>query len=173
MLTDKQQKVFDQLLLTMRIINLSLALGVGAFAVYILFQGNKLVPFGSAADLGFLPPGLIAAVGGWLAAWIIPPLSIPANSAQLTATDVEAHDVLRVLVGAQYRMIITCAIFEGGAFACLMGFMLKHDPLHLAVAGVLLLSILLQFPRRIPLLDHVETRLREIREAKELSGATR
>lgn len=173
MLSETQQRAFDQHLLVMRIINVSLAIGVGVFAGYLLLQGDPLVPFGSAADIVFLPPGLLAAVGGWLVLFVMPAVNVPPNAAQLAATNPEAHAVLPVLMGAQVRMIVACAVFEGGAFVSLAGFMLKHDPLYLAVGGVLLLFILLQFPRRGPLLDRVETRLRENKEARAMSGASR
>lgn len=173
MFSETQQRVFDQFLLTMRIINVSLALGVAVFAGYILVQGNKFVPFGSAADLIFLPPGLLAAAAGWLVLFIMPITTIPPNAAQLAASDQAAHDVLGILNGAQVRMIVACALFEGGAFISLTAFMMEHDPLYLAMGILLLLFILLQFPRRGPLLERVESRLRELKEAQAATGASR
>ena len=64
----------------------------------------------------------------------------------------------------QTATIVGCALFEGGAFANVFGYMQSAELLHLILAGVLLLAILARFP----LSGTNEQRiLDELRRAKE------
>jgi hypothetical protein len=171
MLTEKELQTLDKMLLLMRIINLSLAAGVAIFAGYILIRDPKLLPAGSSGDVLFAAMGAISLAVGWLVAFLFPVAGIRANPAQLADADLETCDVVHLVSGIQVRMIVASAIFEGAALANLFWFMIKHDPVHLAVAAVLWISILLQFPRKTPVLESVERGLRQKKEERAMTGS--
>ena len=143
----------------LRIIVMSLAMGVIAFGVYAVVQhvGKPLVLAGELEPLNYvlLLFGLIALVGGFVAPAIVlrsaaaspgnaPPLQHPA------ASDPAAAKVLAIQARIQTATIIGCAIFEGGAFANLFGYLQTAEALHLVLAIVLLLGILSKFPLGSP-----------------------
>ena len=60
-----------------------------------------------------------------------------------------SSDVVRVLLrGSQVRLLVGAALFEGGAFFCLIAYLAEDHPLALAAAFFLVLCIALQFPTK-------------------------
>lgn len=171
MLSEKELQTLDKMLLLMRIIHLSLAAGVAVFAGYILIRDPRLLPAGSSGDVLFAAMGAISLAVGWLVAFLFPVAGIRANLVQLADADGETSDVVHLASGIQVRMIVASAIFEGAALANLFWFMMKHDPVHLAVAALLWISLLLQFPRKAPLLEAVERGLRQKKEEQAIAGS--
>lgn len=135
----------------LRIIVASMALGVLAFAGYAIYANlgkplvlaGKLEPFNfvllalgvATLILGFVFPPIIyrAAAGN-------PPPGLPAS------LDPAIAPLLAVQSRLQTATIVGCALFEGGAFANVLGYMQSGELLHLILAGILLLAILARFP---------------------------
>jgi len=167
MLADATVARLDQQLVLMRIIHFALALGVLGFAVVsLVLAGGELKRVSGPMD--WMMAGTGVAFG--LASWIVPrliPLPRP------TADADETKQALAIAGGFQTALILSCAMLEGGAFANLSRYFTDHIALNLAVAGALWLILLLHFPRRGALLDHVERRLRELREEQALAAAGR
>jgi hypothetical protein len=155
----------DQNLLVMRIIHASLALGVLVFAVVSLINAaGKFNPNLQPVDWIMAGFGLVTAVAGFFVPMLIP---LPAPRDGLN----EINQAAAIAAGVQTKLIIGWAMLEGGAIANLTRYFTDHISLNLAVAGVLLVLLLLSFPRRSSLLDTVESRLRELREARQMSAA--
>ncbi len=168
MLTDATISKMDQHLMIMRIIHAALALGVLVFAIVALAVARgELKPAAAPIDWIMAAASAVMGIGGWIVPRLIPLPSAPGDG-----TD-EAAQAVPIVASLQTKMIIGCAIFEGGAFASLSHYLTHHISLNLAVAGVLWLFLLLQFPRRGALLDQVERRLRQMREEQELTAAQR
>ncbi|HZL90200.1 MAG TPA: hypothetical protein VFB96_17680 [Pirellulaceae bacterium] len=165
MLAEATIAKLDQNLLIMRIIHVSLALGVLGFAIVSLsLAGGEFEPIVESVDWIMAGFGLMTAIAGFVVPRLIP-LPAPRDGLE------EVSQAAVIAAGVQTKLIIGWAMFEGGAFANLTRYFTDHIALNLAVAGVLLLLLLLSFPRRSSLLDVVETRLRELREAKQLTVA--
>jgi hypothetical protein len=168
MLTDKTIARLDIHLMTMRIIHAALAMGVLVFAIVALAAGRlEMKPAGEPIDWIMAGFGAATGIAGWIVPRLIPLPNPSAGSLNETA------QALSIAGGTQTALIIGCAIFEGGAFANLVRYYTDHISLNLAVAGVLWLFLLLQFPRRGALLDRVERRLRELREEQALTAGRR
>jgi hypothetical protein len=153
----------------LRIIVASLALGVLAFACYAIYanMGKPLVLAGKLEPLNFVL--LALGVATLVLGFVIPPIVFRAAAGSpppgLPASlDPAIAPLLAVQSRIQSATIIGCALFEGGAFANVFGYMQSGELLHLILAGVLLLAILSRFP----LSGTSEQRiLDELRRAKE------
>jgi hypothetical protein len=62
----------------------------------------------------------------------------------------------------QISTIIGCALFEGGAFANLVGYMQTRELSHLVLAAVLLLGILARFPTAASYERRIDSELRRL-----------
>src|SRR5438093_10292524 len=138
-------------LMTLRIIIFALAMGVTTFAGFAVSQNiNKPHTIAGKFDtqgLMFLAMGFIALPLG-----IILPRVIFAASRRARAMNMppgvtpEQLSMLTIQQRIQTSAIIGCAIFEGAAFANIMGYMQTREIVHLALAGALLVGILAHFP---------------------------
>ena len=151
----------------LRIIVASMVLGVLAFAGYAIYAnlGKPIVLAGKLEPLNLilLAMGLAMLVSGF----VIPPIVFRTGNpaSRIPASlDPAIAPVLAIQTRIQTATIVGCALFEGGAFANVFGYMQSGELLHLILAGLLLLAILARFP----LSGTSEQRiLDELRRAKE------
>jgi hypothetical protein len=139
-------------ILTLRIIVASLAIGVVVFALYAIFANlGKPLGFGTTRDtlgLSMLGFGALQAALGL----VFPPVIFrnmaaqPERLAPFAKHGPETVKILSVQQRITTATILGCAMFEGGAFANLVAFLLGNDLANLAAASVLLLGILAHFP---------------------------
>lgn len=180
-----------QPLMTLRIIVLAMALGVTAFAIVAAIQNihkplviaGRLQPLNimllgmglAAVPLGLVLPATIASSNRGAPNRNAPQQAPP----QLGAPPAHAapakipHESSRLAIQQRIQVstIIACAIFEGGAFANLVGYLQTGELLHLIVAGVLLLGILSRFPLTGAYERQIEDELRRMREEEALKPA--
>ena len=156
-------------LMTLRIIVLALAMGVATFAGFAISQ-NIHRPHAIAGKLDtqsliFLAMAFIALPLG-----IVLPRVIFATTRRAPAmnmppgTPVEQARVMTVQQRIQTSAIIGCAIFEGAAFANILGYMQTREVLHIALAGILLVGILSHFPTVGSYERRVDDELRRMNE---------
>ena len=159
-----------QPIMMLRIIVLALALGVVSFAAFAVaqsmgkpqvlagkFDSLNLILLGvgiTSLALGIILPAVIFASGRG---------SSPAGPATLAKTP-EAARLLSIQQRIQTSTIIACALFEGGAFANVFGYMQTREMLHLILAGVLILGILARFPTAGAYQRRIDDELRRMQE---------
>lgn len=126
---DSSNENMNQQVRAMQIITLALAMGIVVFAVVLLTvirpEPREDEPMFVYLGVGF---GLIATVAGFL---------VPRLVASQLPTSLQTY---------QTTLIVGAAVFEGGAFFNLMAYMLEGQIVSVAIAGVLMLFILLLFP---------------------------
>jgi hypothetical protein len=155
MLSEAQQNQLSQQLMTMRIIAGALCIGVAVFAVIVL----ALKP--SEAEEPFLAfLALLVSVACVVAAALLPrmvarsgrhvsadgPAGQPPAASRSDANQVEL--VTRAMAVHQTRLIVSLAILEGAAFFNLVAYMIEGQLVSVAVAFVLWVLMLVQFPSR-------------------------
>ena len=159
-----------QPIMTLRIIVLALALGVVSYAGFVVAQNvgkpHVLVGKLDSLNLVLLGLGISALVLG-----IILPIVIFASgraSSQVgpsaPAKTSEQARLLSIQQRIQTSTIIACALFEGGAFANIFGYMQTRELLHLILGGVLLLGILSRFPMTGAYQRQIDDELRRMQE---------
>jgi hypothetical protein len=168
-----------QWLRTLRILVLAMALGVAVFAIVAVIQNihkplvvaGRLQPFNivllgmglAAIPLGLVLPAMIASSNRGT-----PNKDAPNRGASpaLAAPAKTPNEARRMAIQQriQTSTIIVCAIFEGGAFANLVGYLQTGELLHLIVAGVLLLGILSRFPTAGAYERQIEDELRRMQD---------
>jgi hypothetical protein len=166
-----------QPLVVLRIIVAALALGVISFAVVTIVLNldkpqalaGKLQPL----NLVLLGMGLVVFPLGMLLPKIIfaagrnsPPTGMAAGN--LTPEELRVFAVQQRI---QVSTIIGCALFEGGAFANLVGYLQTGEQLHLAVAAVLLIGILAYLPTSASYEQRIEDELRRQKEEEAFKHA--
>jgi len=157
-------------LMTLRIIVAALALGVISFAAVTIAHniGKPQVLAGrlDPLQLSLLALGLVTLLLGVFLPAIIfassrnSPPQIPPQLIQ----NREHGRVLAIQQRIQISTIIGCALFEGGAFANLVGYMQTGELLHLGLVAVLLVGILAQFPTTASYQQRIENELRRLAE---------
>ncbi len=155
-LTEEQEGFLRKSLLTMQFIAGALIQGVVVFLVVVLFflpaPPNRLAIFNPYVGLG-------VAVLAMLMSLFIPRLILVSTKKSLVKgrpIDLpkqfgETGNVgfLAPLTGLfQTRLIIAMALLEGAAFFNLVSYMCERQTMSLAVVGMLLLAMVLNFPRR-------------------------
>jgi hypothetical protein len=70
--------------------------------------------------------------------------------------------------GYQSALIIRSALLEGAAFFCLVAYMLEHNALSLAGAGMMLLFMLFGFPTRSKVEEAIETERTTIEQLRQM-----
>jgi hypothetical protein len=169
---ENTERIVNQQLLVSRIIHVALTAGVVGFAVFaIASPAARFEATFPRMDWIFAGFGLATAIGGWVIPSLIMAGSSRASLATSSNRDVAAQASLLALASYQSAMIVGWAMFEGGAIGNLVWYYSDKQPLNLAVAGVLLVFLLFRFPRRDVMLEKVESRLRELREAKQMKAA--
>lgn len=161
MLDESQREQLKPLVRVMQIIVGALAIGIVNFefvALWIVMSGED--PAVNPPRMTYAAIG--AAVIAFFASALLPMfLAGPMKRQIATAQAVTgAKPDLRRYVGVyQTLLIIRCAILEGAAFFCLVGFMVEHHIAGPIAATLLLLAILVQFPTLSRLESWIETEL--------------
>ena len=161
-------------LLTLRIIVVALALGVGVFAAFAISQniGKPHVLAGKLEPLNVVLLGMglvVLPLGIFLPAVIFAssrhqPLRMPPHLIK----DPLHGQVLGIMQRIQISTIVGCALFEGGAFANLVGYMQTRELMHLVLAGVCVLGILSRFPTTAAYEQRILDELRRLDEEEAL-----
>lgn len=160
-------------LTTLRIIVASLGIGIVSFAAVAVsqnagkphFVASKFDATGLAMlafSLGALPLGLI------LPRMVFAASRASASLPALPGATPEQTLLATIQNRIQTSTIIGCAIFEGGAFAALVEYMRSRELAHLAVAAVLLIGILANFPSAGAYRRRIEDELRRMLEQEQV-----
>lgn len=160
---------------TLRIIVFAMAMGVGAYAAFVISQnlgkphtlGTGLNSMGItvlglgvvALVLGFVLPPFILAMGN---VPTNPPQGLTPEQLKMVTPDLVRLDA--VLQRLQTSTIIAGALFEGGAFANLFSYSMTRELLHLILAGVLLLAIVSLFPTKGRVQQRIDDMLRRVKD---------
>jgi membrane protein YdbS with pleckstrin-like domain len=167
MLSDAQQNHLARLLMTMRIIAGALCLGVCVLAGVVLMLERRQV---EEPVLAFV--ALLVSVACVLAAAIVPRMmtgtpmresSVGHSAAQSEASpdSDELNRVTQIMGIYQTRLIVSMALLEGAAFFNLVAYLIEGQVVNVAVAFVLLVLMMIQFPSRRRVEDWVEAELRD------------
>lgn len=178
MLSDAQRDQLKPIARTMQIIVGALCLGVLSFLIVVLVIGSaKPQDQDSEPFLTYLAVGM--AVGAIVVSIFLPSIilrSSPANTANPVVDDarlVGANGMASENIGRfaqlyQTQLIIRCAILEGAAFFCLVGYMIEQQMFGLVAAVVLLLVMLANFPTRSRVESWIDARLIEKEQLQQL-----
>lgn len=146
---EQQTRTF---LLNLRIIVCSLAMGLAAFAGFIL---TMQPPQQRDGNLGPLMAGFAGTIV--LVRIIVPGVLFRVQRQKIAAgtwpasglpTPVPATDEGKLLLALQTKTIVGCALLEGAGFANLFAYMQERQWYNLLIAGLLCAGILVMFPLR-------------------------
>jgi hypothetical protein len=154
-LTADQERFLKKSLLTMQIIAGALIQGVIIFFVVVFFlpiPPNRLAVLNSYIGLGFALLAMVMSL-------VVPNIIMASAKTSLVKGkpiellkqfgEVSNLGFLAPLAGLfQTRMIIAMALLEGAAFFNLVSYMMERQPFTLAVVGMLLLALVMNFPTR-------------------------
>jgi hypothetical protein len=154
-LSDEQERFLKKSLLTMQIIAGALIQGVIIFLIVVVFlpvPPNRLAVLNSYIGLGF-------ALLAMMMSLVVPNIIMASTKKALVKGrpidlpqqfgEVSSLGFLAPLAGLyQTKMIIAMALLEGAAFFNLVSYMMERQPFTLAVAGMLLLALVMNFPTR-------------------------
>jgi hypothetical protein len=159
MLNETQRSEIATLVRTMQIIVGALILGVANFAAIVVFMSRPgQAPPANDRLLTYLSAG--CAVVSVLASFIVPRLMAgPVRKSMASAEKPDNASVRPLAQVFQTLLIVRCAILEGAAFFCLVAFMLEHDMIALAAAGLVTLLLAAQFPTASRLEAWIENEL--------------
>lgn len=167
MLSEVQHNQLTPPVRSMQIIVGALALGIINFLLIVVFVIRPQALGGPAGEtlLTYLSLGVAAVAVA--ASFIVPMVlggsmrnSLPDSStASNTAAAKGDANILPLVQVYQTLLIIKCAILEGAAFFCLIAHMIERQTITLAIAGVLLLVLLAQFPLRSRVEAWIESEL--------------
>jgi hypothetical protein len=165
-------------LMTLRIIVAALALGPVVFAGVAIGQNagkpHALAGQLNSLNISLLGLGLITLVLGALVPRIVfaagrnakptySPIGLSREQVEIVTPELVRID--GILQRIQTATIVGCALFEGGAFANVVGYMQTRELLHLILAGVLILGVLSCFPTAFSFQRRVEDELRQMKDA--------
>lgn len=156
-LTEEERQQLRPLILNLRIIVFALCMGVSTFAGFSIYQ--KIPPPPPAGPQQIWPPVrkpqkeftplhitaiLFAGVAAALS-FVVPPFlgSVKPNAEQLQGRDGAIGQAAAIV---QTRTIVACALLEGAAFFNVFCYFSTDSIYNLAMAGILLLLIVLHFP---------------------------
>jgi hypothetical protein len=155
-LNEDQERFLKKSLVTMQIIAGALIQGVVIFLVVVVFflpvPPNQLAVLNSYFGLGFalvamamslvVPNVIVASTKKSLVKGR--PIDLPKQFGEMSNLG-----FLAPLAGLyQTKMIIAMALLEGAAFFNLISYMMERQPFTLAVVGMLLLALAMNFPTR-------------------------
>jgi len=161
----------------MQIIAAALIVGVlmfGGLAMYMVFAERQgQLPEGQLPVISLLALAML--VVNTPLAFFLPGVVARNGLRQMAATPRAAadaqDDTIRLLTLRQTVMIIGLALLEGAAFLGLVAFLVEGQTFALAVAGVVVILMLIQFPTEARVrswIDFQAQRLRELREQPNL-----
>lgn len=155
-LNEDQERFLKKSLLTMQIIAGALIQGVVVFLVVVMFflpvPPNRLAVLNSYIALGFALVAMVMSL-------VVPNIIVASTKKSLVKGrpidlpkqfgEVSNLGFLAPLAGLfQTKMIIAMALLEGAAFYNLISYMMERQPFTLAVVGMLLLALVMNFPTR-------------------------
>lgn len=155
-LNEDQERFLRKSLLTMQIIAGALIQGVVVFLVVVMFflpvPPNRLAVLNSYIALGFALVAMVMSL-------VVPNIIVASTKKSLVKGrpidlpkqfgEVSNLGFLAPLAGLyQTKMIIAMALLEGAAFYNLISYMMERQPFTLAVVGMLLLALVMNFPTR-------------------------
>jgi hypothetical protein len=152
-MTDPKREGLTEQVRAMQIIVFALAMGVLTFALMLVLV---IQPEPTQEDV------LLAYVAAAAAAICIP--------VGFVVPRVIASQQPATLAMYQTKLIVGAAIFEGAAFFNLVTYMIEGQVFSLAIAGVLLLLILMHFPTVGGVQEWLETRTQRARDAEALDS---
>jgi hypothetical protein len=181
MLTDAHRQYLGGVTRTMQIIVAAMAAGV------IIFFGIVV----AIADMQPGPPpdeprltyiAIVAAFAALIVAIVFPGIvqrsqrqailagkSTPLACANaLKSLPEDVRELAPLVNGYQSALIIRSALLEGAAFFCLVAYMLEHNALSLAGAGMMLLFMLFGFPTRSKVEEAIETERTTIEQLRQM-----
>ncbi len=179
MLTEDERAYLARATRTMQIIVGALAWGIVSFLVVVLF----LVPGaqGPPPDSAFMTYlSVVVALASLIAALIVPGIVlrshrqgfVAGNSPIAASIQVGANPTLAkrelgpLALSYQTALIIRSAFLEGGAFFCLVAFMIERQTLSLVAAAAMLLFLLAGFPTRSKVEDAIESQRTTIEQLR-------
>jgi hypothetical protein len=173
--------VTQRTLATLRIIVVALALGPLVFAGYAIAQNagkphalagpldaQSVVLLGAGLlllGLGLVVPRIVFAAGRNVKP-TYSPVGMTREQAEFVTPELVRID--GILQRIQSATIVGCALFEGGAFANIVGYMQTRELLHLVLASVLVLGVLSCFPTKGSFERRIEDELRCMQDADAL-----
>lgn len=172
MLNDSQRDYLAKAIRPMQIIVAALAMGVVVFLAVVLMMGPR-----NAGGPLFLYLGIAFAAMAF-AAWIIVPSIMAVKSRRAIAAGrvaaaavpmnvpPDASDVAQLAGVFQMRLILGCALLEGAAFMNLAMYLMHGDVISLMIAGMLLATLVTQFPTLRRLEFWVEQQLEIIEQLR-------
>lgn len=180
MLTEPQREHVRLATRTTQIISTALTGGVAFFAAIVLVLSTQqprgdapAVPIltYAAAGVALLAVVLRTVVPGLIAAQARQAIvnrdasRVPQPAVHNAA---ELGDVAPLMGMFQTRLIVGAALLEGGAFFCLVAYLLERQPLALIAAGVLFCFLLGQFPSVARVTGWIETELSTVDQLRQL-----
>jgi hypothetical protein len=155
-LNEDQERFLKKSLVTMQIIAGALIQGVVIFLVVVVFflpvPPNRLAVLNSYIGLGLALVAMAMSL-------VVPNIIVASTKKSLVKGrpidlpkqfgEVSDLGFLAPLAGLyQTKMIIAMALLEGAAFFNLVSYMMERQPFTLAVVGMLLLALVMNFPTR-------------------------
>lgn len=181
MLSDPQRQYVRSVVRTLQIIVGALAAGVLMFLAVVLFLVSKNAQPARATlpTLTYTSVGMSAIIG---IAWLVVPGIIVGRMRQSlingNSSDwglvknmpnaTELGDVVPLAAIYQTRTIVRAALLEGTAFLACIAYMLEHQAIALALAGLLLLMILSQIPTVSSLESWLEDQLMTVQQMRQI-----
>ena len=181
MLTGPQLQYVRSVVRTLQIIVGAMAGGVLMFLAVVLFLVSKNAQPAPASlpVLTYIAVGMSVVIG---IAWLIVPGVIVGRMRQSllngNSSDwglvknmpnaAELGDVVPLAAIYQTRTVIRAALLEGTAFLACIAYMLEHQAIALAIAGLLLLMILSQIPTVSGLESWLDDELATVQQMRQL-----
>lgn len=167
MLSEVQRNQLTPVLRSMQIIVGALALGIINFLLIVVFVIRPQAPGAPAGEMLQTYMSVGGAAVAVVASFVVPMVlagsmrkSLPDSSAVSNTAGAKGEaNIMPLTQVYQTLLIIRCAILEGAAFFCLIAHMIERQTITLAVAGVLLLVLLAQFPFRSRVESWIENEL--------------
>jgi hypothetical protein len=155
---------------TLQIIVAALAIGCLTFAAIAVVLKSAPEP---AEDEDRFPvvTSMALAFGGFAlgAQAVLSPLLLKQTRQSLVQQEgTSPDDAMRILSGYQTSTIVVAAFAEGACFFNLVAHMIDGSPYTLAMAGLLVLTILMRFPTVNGVADWLEREMRLVKEEREI-----
>jgi hypothetical protein len=167
---------FDVMVRQVQIIVGALVGGVFFFLVIVLMMGNGFQPFDPGAIVSLVMAGL--GISMIFMRLMVPSIIVSTGCQKIAAGSWGANvpqqsqlpdtDEGKLLQLFLTKVIIGSALLEGGAFGCLIAFLLEGQIYTLVLAVILVAGILMGFPTRGSVTEWLETQLRRVQEGRSM-----
>lgn len=169
-----REKVVTQVR-TLQIIVAALALGCVTFAAIAVVLQSAPEP-AEGEDVFPVVTSMALAFGGFalVAQAVLGPLLLKQTRQSLVQQEgTSPDDAMRILNGYQTSTIVAAAFAEGACFFNLVAYMIDGSPYTLAMAGLLVLTILMRFPTENGVVEWLEREMRLVTEEREMGRGSR